>query len=62
MLMFHKGCRRVQRADLADIPVPEASGRHMPVPHHVLHECAITRHSRTDTEGGASFSPWGRRG
>ena len=30
MLMLHKGCRRVVRADLADIPVPEASGRHLP--------------------------------
>jgi hypothetical protein len=28
MLMLHKGCRRVARADLADIPIPEASGRH----------------------------------
>jgi hypothetical protein len=28
MLMLHKGCRRVVRADLTDIPVPEASGRH----------------------------------
>jgi len=41
MLMLHKGCRRVARADLADIPVPEASGRHMPIPHHVLAETVV---------------------
>jgi hypothetical protein len=41
MLMLHKGCRRVARADLADIPVPEASGRHMPVAHHVLAETVV---------------------
>ena len=41
MLMLHKGCRRVVRADLADIPVPEASGRHMPVPHHVLADTVV---------------------
>ena len=41
MLMLHKGCRRVARADLADIPVPEASGRHMPVPHNVLADTVV---------------------
>ena len=41
MLMLHKGCRKVARADLADIPVPEASGRHMPVPHHVLADTVV---------------------
>ncbi len=41
MLMLHKGCRRVVRADLADIPVPEASGRHLPVPHHVLADTVV---------------------
>jgi len=41
MLMLHKGCRRVARTDLADIPVPEASGRHMPVPHHVLADTVV---------------------
>ncbi len=41
MLKLHKGCRKVARADLADIPVPEASGRHMPVPHHVLADTVV---------------------
>ncbi|MHC5057164.1 MAG: DUF932 domain-containing protein [Planctomycetota bacterium] len=41
MLMLHKGCRKVARADLADIPVPEASGRHLPVPHHVLADTVV---------------------
>jgi hypothetical protein len=41
MLMLHKGCKCVARADLADVPVPEASGRHMPVPHHVLADAVV---------------------
>jgi hypothetical protein len=41
MLMLHKGCRRIARADLADIQVPEASGRHMPVAHHVLGDTVV---------------------
>ncbi len=41
MLMLHKGCRQVERAELTDIPVPEARGRHRPVPHHVLAETVV---------------------
>ncbi len=39
--MLHKGCRQVERAELRDIPVPEARGRHRPVPHHVLAETVV---------------------
>jgi hypothetical protein len=41
MLMLHKGCRRVARSDLIDVPVPGASGRHVPVPHHVLADTVL---------------------
>lgn len=41
MLMLHNGCHLVTREELQNAPIPEASGRHKPVPHHVLAETML---------------------